>query len=282
MLESNSSLTVLARRLLSPSPPAFGVLIARITESEDYGVFIDLVRDYLPENEREILDQTTPAGQITLFADYFEKRYFPLHFAFKTGEIEEYSELTRNIPVIARGISWNDYDEIPAEGRPAVKLLTFLLENPYEEGDARVALGEACAEQVTADILQRVPSQGFKIAELHKLVGGTKYSALELWGKDLAMSTGNLFLDVCDDDLYGGGYEMPEWSREEVEGFTREWKEADEIDDKVFKLFNWLEEDTPAHFKEVLDFLLERKAKVDGANIDQGTGRLPVGAPGEP
>ncbi len=288
--EDKRSLAVLARRLMPPHPPALSVLIAVITESEEYGLFIDLIREYLADKLAEILDETTPTAQMGTFAKYFEDRYFPLDYAFRNEDMEEYGQLTRCIPIIARGLSWEDYYEIATNARPAVQLLTYLLENPSREADARVALGEACLEHVTPDLLERVPAEGFKIEKLHRLVAGTKYSALETWGKVLSLDTGNLLLDTTQKDIYSGGYELPDWDRDEVEGFTKEWKEADKLDEEVSNLCEWLEQDTPAHFKEILEFLLERREKLsgstsssrDGANADKGAGRLPVGSAGEP
>jgi len=143
-------------------------------------------------------------------------------------------------------------------------------------------LGEACLEHVTLDILEQVPAEGFRIEELNSLVAGTKYSALETWGKMLSLDTGNLLLDTTQEDLYSGGFELPEWCRDEVEGFTNEWKEADKMDEEVDNLFTWLEQDTPAYFKEILEFLLGRREKLSGANADKRAGRLPVGSSGEP
>jgi hypothetical protein len=280
--EDKRSLAVLARQLMPPHPPALSVLIAVITESEEYGIFIDLIREYLPEKEAEILDESTPTAQMMVFAKHFEDRYFPLDYAFRNGDVEEYGQLTRNIPIIARGLSWDDYDGIAESGRPGIQLLSYLLENPSREDDMRVALGEACLEHVTPDILERVPAEGFRIKELHDLVAGTKYSALETWGKMISLDTGNLLLDTTQEDLYSGGYNLPDWDRDEVEGFMKEWKDADKLDEQVNNLVEWLEQDTPAHFKEFLEFLLERRVKLSGTNTDKGADSLSVGDSGEP
>ncbi len=280
--EDKRSLAVLARRLMTPHPPSLSVLIAVITEAQEYGIFIDLIREYLADKLAEILDEATPTDQMGTFAKHFEDRYFPLDYAFRNGDVEEYGQLTGRIPIIARGLSWEDYNEIAESGRPGIQLLTYLLENPSREDDTRVALGEACLEHVTPDILERVPAEGFRIKELNSLVAGTKYSAFETWGKIISLDTGNLLLDTTQEDVYSGGYELPDWDRDEVEGFTKEWKDADALDDKVFKLVEWLEQDTPAHFKEILEFLLERRVKLSGSNTDKGAGSLSVGDSGEP
>ncbi len=280
--EDKRSLAILARRLMPPHPPSLSVLIAVITGAEEYGIFIDLIREYLPDKLVEIVDESTPTAQMMVFAKHFEDRYFPLDYAFRNGDVEEYGQLTRCIPIIARGLSWEDYYEIATNARPGIQLLTYLLENPSREADARVALGEACLEHVTPDLLEKVPTEGFRIEELNSLIAGTKYSALETWGKILSLDTGNLLLDTTQEDLYSGGYELPDWCRDEVEGLTKEWKEADTLDEEVNSLVDWLEQDTPAHFQEILEFLLERRVKTSGSNADKGAGRLPVGSSGEP
>ncbi len=61
------SLEVLSRKLMSAAPPALPILIAIMRDSEEYGEFIDLIREYLPEYEGEILREAEPSSQMAAF-----------------------------------------------------------------------------------------------------------------------------------------------------------------------------------------------------------------------
>ena len=259
MPERDGPLLSLARRMLSLGPPALSVLIARLGEMEEYEDFITLVKEFLPEREQEILHQLTPASQMAAFASYFEDRYFPIDENIKLGEAESYGDLTRGIPVIARGISYDDYHEIAMEDwRPGVQLMTYLIESAYEEGDARIALAEACEEHVPVDLLRQVPEGGLSPDEIRRLLNGTPYKALAMWGDMLWSNTGNFFLDTDYEMLWSGGY-LPQWGRETVGELTKQWQQADLIDEEVSNLVEWLEGDPTTRFGEILNFILERR-----------------------
>ena len=257
MPEKDGPLLALARRMLSLGPPSLSILVARLGEMEEYEDFISLVREFLPEREEEIFHLSTPATQIAAFASYFEDRYFPIDDNFKLGEVEDYGDLTRGIPAIVMGLSWDDYHYIASECRPGVQLMTYLIESPYEEGDARVALAEACEEHVPVDLLQQVPEGGLSPAEVHRLLDNTPYKALALWGDRVWLDTGNFFLDTDYEMLWSGI--PPEWDRETVEELTRQWQQSERIEQEVSDLVDWLEEDPATRFGEILNSILERR-----------------------
>ncbi|PIU56653.1 MAG: hypothetical protein COS88_02620, partial [Chloroflexi bacterium CG07_land_8_20_14_0_80_51_10] len=74
---------------------------------------------------------------------------------------------------------------------PGLLLLTYLIENPYEEDEARIAIGEACAPHVPIELLRRVPSGGLALARVHRLLDNTPYQALAHLGDILCCDTGN-------------------------------------------------------------------------------------------
>ena len=258
MSERDGPLEIIGQTLNSLGPRSLSILIARFGQIEDYDEFIILVREFLPEREEEILHELTPASQVAAFASYFEDRYFPIDENLKLGEAESYYELTRGIPVIARGLSYEDYHYIASEYRTGVQLMTYLIEDPYEEEGARIALAEACEEYVPVDLLRQVPEGGLSADEAHRLVDNTPYKALALWGDMLCFNTGNFFLDTDYEMLWSGG-NLPEWDRETVENLTEQWQQADCIDQEVSDLMNWLEEDPATRFGELLNFILERR-----------------------
>lgn len=251
MPEADGPLLTLAWGLRSLGPPSLSVLIARLEETEDYEDFLALVREFLPEREREILRQPTPAGQMATFADRFQDRYFPLGDRFRKGYTEGYADLTRGIPVVALGISPEDYHDLDL--RPGLLLMTYLVEVPsWIEAGARVPLGEACAEHVPTDLLCRAPERGLSRSVTRSLLRDTSYEGLAHWADMLEWDTGNYFLDISSEELWE---ELPPWKREVVEALTREWQQAEVIQKSVLDLAQWLEEDPPARFGELLDFL---------------------------
>ena len=53
------------------------------------------------------------------------------------------------------------------------------------------------------------------------------------------------------------GFSDP-WEEEVIAEGTEEWRKASALSDSVIKLADWLEEDLPGRFAELLDFILPR------------------------
>jgi len=276
MPDKLTPLTVLVRRLNSQRPPSLGSLIGLIQDHQDYGDFVNLIREFLPEREPEILEPKSPAQQMARFADFFEDRYFPLPFFFRGLEAEEYADLTRDIPLMALGFSYQDYDDLVQNGNIGAMLMTYFFRQPYGEQGARVALGEACQEQVPVALLQRIPDPGFTPEDLHRLLDGTPYQALATWGDLINLSAGNDFLDT-DEEMMANSV-LPEWSKENVEYFTRQWAEAEEIRQRPFEMMDKFADHPQDYLREVLDFIKQRQEESNGTDTDQGTLPIAVGA----
>jgi len=230
--------------------------MARVGESQEYEDFAALVREFLPEWERDILGHSTPVGQMAAFMSRFQDRYFTLG-EWVLEMAEGYSDFTHQIPVQIMGISWDDYHSIPTDYRPGLQIMTYVLEDPYEEEDgARVALAEACAEDVSPELLERVPQGGLPVAEAHRLLEGTPYAGLMHWADVLVQDTGTHFFDMTDEEA---SYYPLGWGRETGEELTRQWALADRIHQSIMQLAEWLEEDPPAHLGEILDFIEKRR-----------------------
>lgn len=257
MPDRDGALLALTRRMLSLRPPSLSILIARLSEMEDYDDFVNLVKEFLPEREEDILNQLTPTAQMTAFASYFEDRYFPLEDIFKLGEGESYYELTRFIPVTVRGLSYDDYEYITSDWRPGYQLMTYILESPHDQGDDHISLAEACQEHVPVGLLQRVPEGGISLGEAHRILDDTPYKALALWADVMFANTGNFFLDTDYELLWNGM--PPEWDRETVENLTRQWQQADLIEQQICDLAEFLEGDPAIRFGEIINFILERR-----------------------
>ena len=51
----------------------------------------------------------------------------------------------------------------------------------------------------------------------------------------------------------------PDWSPENVEELTNQWKLAELHENKTGEFMDWLEEDLPGRFEELITFIEERK-----------------------
>jgi len=254
-------------------PPSLSVLIARMGEAEDYERFVALVRELLPEREQEILGWLSPNEQIAAFASHFEDRYFPLQDRLR-GLADGYSDVTRGIPVIPLGISCDDYHLMASDWRLGLQLMTYLLAAPnWTDNAARVPIGEACAEDVPEDLLRRVPEGGFP-REAARLLRGTPHEGLAHWADMLECDTGNYFLDLSGEYWWE---DMLDWEKGVVEALTQEWRQAEAIHAKAIALAKWLEEDPPAHFQELLNFIEGRQH--EGLGIPPASGAEGISLP---
>jgi len=139
-----------------------------------------------------------------------------------------------------------------------MQLMAYLLEAPMpqDEDNLRVALAEACAQYVPREVLERVPQGGLKLEEVRQLVSDTPYAGLMHWANILSHDTGTYFLDMDYEEV---GYYQLWWDRETVEDLTRQWAQAELIQQELNRFCDWLEEDMPAHFAELLDFIERRR-----------------------
>ncbi len=233
---------------------------------------MDLIEEYLPERKVDIMAELTPTVQVARFCNYFADRYLPLDTSFLEmveTEDECYRNITSEIP--APNLSFdldNDYADIAVNYIDPVKLISFLIECPYNEDGDRQVIGEACGKVVSVELLKRVPQYGFARETLHKYLDGTKYEPITRWADRLHIDTGNFFYDReltrCG---CGGGYiPNPEWSHELVEDLVKDWHKAEKIDADLDKFCKWLSKDYENRFREILDFLLEKESKANGEN----------------
>jgi hypothetical protein len=285
----------LRERLHKARPPSISIIMSIFQNAESYNDFVKLVRMFLPEREREILENTTPSAQMAAFASHFEDRYLPLHPSFKDGEIEDdYYELLRDIPVMVMGFGWEDYHELH-DARLGVQLMSYLLEPPSgddsEEAGERVALADGFPTAYQREA-QRVPAAGISLDDAKRIFKGKKWVGLLYWAEYINMSTGNWFLDT-DEEMRGNMQNM-EWEKEIVEDMSKEWLKANASYDKMMEFAGWLEDqrDGVAHFRGTVDFLLahlesgnatvakHEEGGVNGTDTNQTASRLPVGAAG--
>ena len=255
--KATTTLEVLRGVLRNARPPSISILLSVFQNAETYNDFVKLVRKFLPEREREILEGTTPSAQMAAFASHFEDRYLPLYPSFKDGECEDdYYELLRDIPVIVMGFGWEDYHALN-DARLGCQLMSYLFQPPWEEEQAgeRVALADGFPPAYQHEA-ERVPARGITLKAANRIFKGKKWEGLRKWALYINQGTGNWFLDT--DNEMRSNMQMMEWDKETVEAMTSEWAQGNAIYDKMMDFATWLEDekDGVTHFKQTIDFIL--------------------------
>jgi hypothetical protein len=255
-------LAALREKLHDVHPPSISLIMSLFQNVETYNDFVKLVRDFLPEREKEILEKPSPSAQIAAFASYFEDRYLPLHPVFKDGEVEDdYYELLRDIPVMVMGFGWEDYHELN-NARLGLQLMCYLFEPPFE-GDSeqageRIALIDGFSPEYQREA-QRIPAGGISLDDARLIFKGKKWIGLRNCAEYINQATDNWFLDI-DDEMRGDMQPM-EWDKETVASMTQEWLKADAFYGKIMEFALWLEnkKEGVTHFKKTVDFFLANK-----------------------
>lgn len=228
---------------LQPAPPSLSYLIELFDETESLGEFVRVVQEFLPDQYAEIMAQDMD-GRMMTFVRHFERRYFPID---ETAYLDEgYWPLVASIPVPRMGIDWDDYHELE-EYHPGLRLLFAVVATPYHEfgGDgARVPLLEHVATIVGADLVGRIPPEGWRPEELHARLDNTEFQGMALAADWLWRQTNTIFLDATyEDDL-----SELRWDRETVAWLTEEWPRAEAMRDEIANLHVWLEADSRERF----------------------------------
>ncbi len=263
-----TTIGVLREKLLRPRPPSISMLTAVFENAETYQEFVNLVKDFLPEREKEILAKPTPHEQMACFASYFEDRYLPLHPSFKDGECEDnYNNLLCDMPIMVMGFGWEEYHELH-DHRLGMQLMSYIFESPlegYDNGE-RVALADGFPPTYQVEA-RRIPGAGISLEGANRILKGKRWIGLRYWAQYIHASTGNWFLDTTDEERYSGM--QNEWDKELVEAASKEWLKAQSFYDKMVNFAEWLEDEKagPARFSETVDFIL--------ANIKDGDVKRP-------
>ena len=250
--ETDGPLASLCARLLRVRPVVFSYLVSRTYEAEEYGSFVNLVTEYLPESHQEIMAEATIHGRVQAFANLFGQRYFPLADIF--FEFEEIGELTRFIPVDVYGMDYDDYHYL-TDNRLGHILSALLVNFEEPEGlvgeGVRVTLMEAAEKQVHREVLARIPQQGYPLDDLRQRLG-RRYKGLLYEAEHLCHESSNDFLNVSDESFYSN---PPEWDREMVEYLTKEWKGFLKIDKVIVDFWKWLEAKPAERLSTILNWL---------------------------
>ena len=200
------------------------------------------------------------------FARLFQERRFPLYAPFieffaEEGEDPPFTWLRRGIPFQLMGFGYDGLHELWDGYREGLSALALLAEPPdayYDEpGGLRAAWLESAAQRIPQETLERIPRGGVPLEDLTEAVKETEYQGAAQAAAWVRAETGNFFLDSNYEDGEYDGFCDP-WEEEVIQGGTEEWQEADRLIDSVTKLADWLEQDLPCRFAELLDFILPR------------------------
>ena len=121
----------------------------------------------------------------------------------------------------------------------------------------RVAWLESAAERIPQETLERVPEGGIPLEDLTGALKGTRFEGAAQACSWVLAETGNFFLDHNYEDGSYDGFADP-WDDDIIAEGTEEWRKANALMDAVSRLTDWLEEDLPGRFAEMLAFVLER------------------------
>ena len=206
-------------------------------------------------------------GRVERFAGLFGERHFPLYAPFiefwteEEGEQPPWSWLRQGIPFDLMGFGYDGLHEMWNGYRDGLSALILLVRPPdvyYDGPDGlRVAWLESAAERIPQKTLQRVPQDGIPLEDLTGALKGTRFEGAALAATWVFAETGNFFLDHCYDDGSFDGFCDP-WDDDIIAEGTEEWRKANALMDSVSRLTDWLEEDLPGRFAEMLDFVLKR------------------------
>lgn len=253
-------LFVLAERLVL-GPPSIGVLVDMFDRTEYVAQFLELVREYLPEHEAEIMTgaRNTRAER---FANLFGRQYFELDMDLLDYGDDIMAELTSYIPIRLMGLGYEEYHNIEYMHDSAILMLS-LIDSPWLDFDdddegGRAALVDKVRDIVGDTLAERIPEKGLEPKELHRRLDGTKYQALASFADWIWHDTGMILLDNdYEQSGCGWGVEMIPWDPETVEALAEQTPKIREFWDSVNHLDDWLRDSLQEHFDEMLAFLLK-------------------------
>ena len=209
--------------------------------------------------------------RVESFGQLFEERHYPLYASFfdyyVTGDDEPpCTVLRRGIPYELHGIGYEDLHQMwdaYRDGFSALALLPKPPDSSYMELDGvRVAWLESAAARIPQHTLLRIPKGGIPLDVLIEALAETRFEAATQVATWVCGETGNFFLDYSFEDEMYNGFADP-WEDELIEQGTQEWRSAKVLMDSVDRLVDWLEDDLPARFAEMLDFILGRLDRPD-------------------
>jgi hypothetical protein len=259
-------LSILARKLIG-GPPSLAYFVALLEQSETFVGFRELVREYLPEYEVNIMAEDLDR-RAWRFSQLFSGKYFPLSEDTLSEEFT-IGDLLSRIPMQPIGFSYEGYHRF-TEFRKGYILLLSLVECPWDEDPlgmeldeevyevpgGRVPILEAVGELVGEGLPRLIPDKGWSAADLHTMTDGTEFEGIGEFADWVFSNTGCYHLDAQGESLDTG--ESIDWSPEQVDEMTDDWKASCEILDKIHRVALLLEQDSERTFRKLMALLLDK------------------------
>ena len=197
--------------------------------------------------------------------ELFGERHFPLHAGYLEYYLSEDDEppctvLRRGIPYGLLGFGYEGLHEMWDGYRDGISAMALLAKPPdtYIETDGiRVAWLESAAARIPQDTLLRIPEGGIPLDVLKETLKGTRFEGAAGAGAWSGLRPAGFSSTYSYEDGFYDGF-ADAWEDEIIAEATREWAEANAILDSVDRLVDWLEEDLPGRFAEMVDFVLAR------------------------
>ncbi|MBA7470419.1 hypothetical protein ES707_05705 [subsurface metagenome] len=241
-------LSILAAKLVV-GPPLLSRLIDLLENSESVREFIELVREFLPEHEGEIMSQVDDGDRISRFCSHFNNRYFPLQDTADAFDDLTLGDFMQNIPVQLMGFAYDDYEEFNSF-RDGFILMLSLVESPFSD-TSRVPILERVKELVGKELMALIPPEGWSLEDIHRMLDETKFGGCVAFADWTWSNTGFMLLDANYAD-----YGPESWSVELVGNLTQQWPGVVDYQDKMHRMFDWLEEDMHHNFERLLSAML--------------------------
>ncbi|MFQ6027688.1 MAG: hypothetical protein ACE5Q6_09370 [Dehalococcoidia bacterium] len=271
-------LDILAHQLQGRAPPSLAAVLHALVPEEGFAEFMELIMEYLPEHQADILAGESATAQVAIFANRFRDRYFPLPY-FEDAYFNDfsYADLLSGIPMYFLGMDWDDWHELPYFDGLGRRLLVSLIASPWASDDdgARVALVESFKREVPQELLERIPQGGYQPADLHRWVDDTQFHALALLADVVWFETGITFIDMDEESM-----PLVAWDPDNVWALTQEWLRAEQIYREIGELEEWLEHSPGGRFAQLLDFIDQRKACPEQRRRETPSLETPSGSPG--
>ena len=252
--------------LLLRRPPSLRELVTLVGYADDYAWFAGLVRRLFPQEADAALAAPDIRTRVERFGQLFGERHFPLYapffeFFMDDGDEPPWTWLRKGIPFELVGFGYDGLHEMWDGYREGLSALVLLAKPPdsiYEEPDGlRVAWLESAAARIPQQTLLRIPQGGIPLDDLTEALKGTAFEGAAQAASWVFAETGNFFLDACYEDGNYNGFSDP-WEDDIIAEGTEEWRKASALMDSVTRLTDWLEEDLPRRFAEMLDVVLGR------------------------
>ncbi len=254
-------------RLLLRRPPSLRELVIIAEYADDYAWFTALVRRLFPNEAEAVLSAPDVRTRVERFANLFGERNFPLYSPYiefwteEEGEQPPWSWLRRGIPFDLMGFGYEGVHELWSGYRDGISALLLLARPPDffygESHEIRTAWLESASQRIPQSTLERIPQGGIPVETLAETVKDTRFEGAARAASWVFAETGNFFLDDSYEDGSYDGFADP-WDDDIIADGTQEWRKARTLMDSVCSLADWLEEDLPGRFAELLDTILPR------------------------